>query len=97
MSQALPAWIELRWPAPISIQSVRLTFDTGLHRHLTFTHSDSYLRKMHWGSGQPETVKDFNISIETEEGWDVVEEVRGNWKRTFSKKWGEPHTTSALR
>lgn len=94
---SLPAWIELRWPEPEEIRCVRLTFDTGLHRHLTLTHSDRYHRRMCWGAGQPETVKDFSLQIETSAGWETVEEIHGNWKRHYERPFSEPLLTRALR
>src|SRR5690606_18894902 len=54
--QSLPAWLELNWEEPKAIREIQLTFDTGLHRVLTFSLADDYTRKMLWGQPQPETV-----------------------------------------
>ena len=40
---------------------MQIIFDTGAHRVLTFSLADEYTKKMHWGSPQPETVKDYKI------------------------------------
>lgn len=86
MSRELPAWIELRWDEAVEIGRVELLFDTGLHRHLTLTQSDAYCRMMHWGRGQPETARDYNLEVETEGGWQMVEKIRDNWRRRMTHK-----------
>lgn len=81
--EGLPAWLQLRWQSPISFSRIELTFDTGLQRHLTLTHQDSYTEKhMIWGV-QPETVKDFCIEVETPQGWKEIDRVAGNWQRRY--------------
>lgn len=57
----LPATIELHWDSPKNIRQLQIIFDTGAHRVLTFSLADEYTKKMHWGSPQPETVKDYKI------------------------------------
>ena len=57
----LPATIELHWDRPKKIRQLQIIFDTGAHRVLTFSLADEYTKKMHWGSPQPETVKDYKI------------------------------------
>ncbi len=80
-SVPLPAWIELRWPQPISIGEVRIVFDTGLHRHLTLTHHDGYASRMCWGAGQPETVRDYSLLVESSGTWEQVDQVGENYQR----------------
>lgn len=92
-----PAWLELRWPEPVPIRQVELTFDTGLHRHLTLTHSDNYLKRMLWGVPQPETVRDFTLCVEQATGWEPVREVRDHWQRRATLLFETPLTTQALR
>ena len=50
-------WVELAWDAPQTIREVQLTFDTGFHRELTLTSSDSHNAHM-VRAPQPETVRD---------------------------------------
>lgn len=76
-----PAWIQLDWPEPINAREIYLTFDSGLNRHLTLTHSEEFLAHMEWGGGQPETAKDYRIEVLGTEGWTTVLEERGNWQR----------------
>lgn len=82
-AKGLPAWLELRWDQAVTFAELELVFDTGLHRHLTFTHSDEYLQKMRWGTGQPETVKDFHVETETAKGWQTVVRVENHWQRRW--------------
>ncbi|MCG3150467.1 MAG: hypothetical protein PCFJNLEI_03953 [Verrucomicrobiae bacterium] len=80
MSTSLPAWLELRWEQPVTIGDLEIIFDTGLHRHLTLTMSDEYLQRMHWGAGQPETVKDFLVEADAQ----PVARVTGHWQRQWA-------------
>ncbi|EPR71334.1 FAD-dependent oxidoreductase [Cyclobacterium qasimii] len=57
----MPATIELHWEASKKIRHLQIIFDTGAHRVLTFSLADEYTKKMHWGSPQPETVKNYQI------------------------------------
>lgn len=92
-----PAWLEARWDTEVSVSGMRIVFDTGLHRYLTFTLSDEYHAKMLWGAGQPETVKDFDVQFETSLGWQTVGTVRGNWQRRWERKMSEPVKIKAVR
>src|SRR5690606_10167315 len=40
------AWIELSWDEPQPIRRIQLTFDTGFHRELTLSSSDSHTKNM---------------------------------------------------
>lgn len=77
----LPAWVELRWDQALSLAEIQLIFDTGLHRFLTLSQADGYTRRMVWGQPQPETVRDYTIAVQTEEGWHDVMRVTGNYQR----------------
>jgi hypothetical protein len=92
----LPAWLELRWPEPVTIREVGLVFDTGLHRHLTLTQADGYVQRMHWGAAQPETVRDYVVEVEGAGGWREVAGVEGNYHRRRVHRF-ERATTPALR
>lgn len=92
----LPAWLELRWPEPVTIREVGLVFDTGLHRHLTLTQADGYVQRMHWGAAQPETVRDYVLEVEAAGGWREVAVVEGNYQRRRVHRF-ERVTIAALR
>lgn len=78
---SFPAWIELSWQEPVSIQKVYLTFDTGLHRILTFSLADDYTKKMIWGEPQPETVRDYFIEYWNKDVWVKIVEETNNYQR----------------
>jgi FAD dependent oxidoreductase len=63
-------WIELSWAEPQPIQQVQITFDSGFHRELTLTSSDSHNSKM-VRAPQPETVRDYTIVAKTYDGREV--------------------------
>ena len=79
--EPLPAWIELSWPQPIKPTSIQLTFDTGMHRVLTFSLADAYTRKMHWGSAQPETVVDYVVECSYQDQKCALVDIEGNYQR----------------
>ena len=96
MSRELPAWLEIRWSQPALPREVVLIFDTGLHRLLTLSMADGYTQKMLWGRPQPETVRDYTLSLETAEGWLEIERVENNHQRRRVHTF-EPRPASALR
>jgi hypothetical protein len=81
MSRELPATLEIRWNEPVCIREIVLIFDTGLHRLLTLSQADGYTQKMLWGRPQPETVRDYELSLETPTGWQTVESIQNNHQR----------------
>ncbi len=81
MSHELPATLEIRWDEPVCLNEVVLTFDTGQHRLLTLSQADGYTQKMLWGRPQPETVRDYELSVETQQGWQTVETIQNNYQR----------------
>ena len=97
MSQSLPASIELRWPTATAIAQIQLTFDTGLSRALTLSHSDAYVQKMAWGRPQPETVRDYTIEAEIDGTWRTLCEESGNYQRLVRHNLEAPIQTTALR
>jgi hypothetical protein len=62
-STALPAWIELTWPATQSLAEIHLTFDSGFERELTLSASDHTTRKIIRGP-QPELVRDYDLLLD---------------------------------
>jgi hypothetical protein len=74
-------WIELSWAEPQPISQVQITFDSGFHRELTLTSSDSHNSKM-IRAPQPETVRDYAILAKTYDGREVeLARVVGNHQR----------------
>lgn len=97
MSRELPATLEIRWNEPVSLREAILTFDTGLHRLLTLSQADGYTQKMLWGRPQPETVRYYELSLETPSGWQSVETIQNNYQRLCRHFLPEPVSTTALR
>ena len=95
--EGLPAWIELRWVEPVSLQRVELVFDTGLHRQLTLTQSDAYYEQMCWGSGQPECAKHYEVQLESSGEWTTVASEVQQWQRRVSHILDSVTPCSALR
>lgn len=83
ISLDLPASIELHWPQPILCKNIEIVWDSGLHRYLTFTHSDEYFysKKMVWGRGQPELSKAYTLEVLTATGWEMVAQQAENYQR----------------
>ena len=97
MSDGVPAWLEIRWNEPVSPREVVLIFDTGLHRLLTLSQADGYTQKMLWGQPQPETVRDYTLSIETVDGWQHVQHVQNNYQRRRAHLFENQSAITALR
>jgi glycine/D-amino acid oxidase-like deaminating enzyme len=76
-----PVSVELQWPRPIVARSVRLIFDTGLHRVLTFSLADAYTAQMIWGQPQPETVREYRIELFLGTEGRAVAAVAANYQR----------------
>lgn len=93
--KGLPQWIELRFHEPVRIREVHLVFDTGLHRPLTLTHSDSYNARMIRGA-QPETVRDYDLQVIHGTSTKTVATVRGNYQRLRRHRFA-PHSATALK
>lgn len=54
-------WIELAWDKPQTIRQIQITHDTGFHRELTLSSSDSANARVVRGP-QPETIRDYEIT-----------------------------------
>jgi hypothetical protein len=91
-SGALPAWIELSWPAPQLVREIHLTFDSGLHRELTLSASDSTTKKVIRGP-QPELVRDYDVFLD---GRSVLT-VRDNLLRKRVHRLSAPVDARRLR
>lgn len=91
-SASLPAWIELSWPAPRPISAIHLTFDSGFHRELILSASDSTTAKTLRGP-QPELVRDYDLLLDDQ----VVVTVTGNFLRKRVHRLATPVAASRLR
>lgn len=94
-SQPMPQWIELRFPKPARVREVHLVFDTGLHRPLTLTLQDSANARM-IRSAQPETVRDYELTLLDGDGHHAVATVTGNYQRKRIHTFA-PQTIQGLR
>eukprot|EP00035_Acanthoeca_spectabilis_P010173 m.180228 g.180228 ORF g.180228 m.180228 type:complete len:982 (+) comp14944_c2_seq1:161-3106(+) len=81
ISQGLPAAITLALPSPVPIKQIHLIFDTGMHRHFSFSvNFPTNDPTAFWGP-QPETVRDYVIEAEVDGVWQVLCNVSGNYQR----------------
>lgn len=55
------AWLQLDWPQPELLRQVQITFDSGFHRELTLSASDSTSNRV-IRAPQPETVRDYTLT-----------------------------------
>ena len=76
------AWVELSWDKPQTIRQVQITFDSGFHRELTLSASDSITKKM-VRAAQPETGKDYTVLARKpgSSEWKELAKVDGNHQR----------------
>ncbi len=73
-------WIELAWDKPQRISRVQITFDTGLKRELTLSSSDSITRGI-VRAPQPETVRDYTLSVKQGGKLKEIAKVTANHQR----------------
>ena len=96
-ASGFPASLVLGWEEPVSLSEVRLVFDTGMHREMVFTLSDSCHRRNVWGP-QPETVKDYFVEVLDASGnWKRVASIAGNYARMRVHRFPAEDRISALR
>jgi hypothetical protein len=96
-AEGLPAWLEIQWETGVRLSEVSLIFDTGLHRLLTLSQADGYTQKMCWGRAQPETVKDYTISLQTTSGHVDIGTYHGNYQRHRVHGFAPVDNVTALR
>ncbi|HQP98962.1 MAG TPA: FAD-dependent oxidoreductase [bacterium] len=89
------ARIELDLGPDKRFSEVHITFDTGLHRPLAISGSQSFSQKMTWGV-QPETVRNFRLEAFGPDEWHVIKEVQNNYQRKVVLKF-DPVAASLLR
>lgn len=77
---------------------IEIIFNSGLHRRLTLTMSDSIASQFTWGAGQPELVKDFSVQQRNASGeWcKLIRELLG-WQRRWTRDLPEPISTAVVR
>lgn len=79
----LPAWLAFEWEQPQTIRELEIVFDSGLLRYLTLSQSQSYADLMHWGKGQPEMVRNFEVEVLDDSGWRSLQKVENQWQRRW--------------
>jgi hypothetical protein len=93
----LPAALKLSWSEPVTVASVHLIFDTGLHRLLTLSHSDKLTDRMRWGGPQPETVADYSLEGRIDGNWQTLRVVKNNHQRRNVVRLDQPAVLTDLR
>jgi hypothetical protein len=68
--QNSPAWVELKFPSPVSFNQVQLTFDTDTSRRIS-------LPLFHY----PECVKHYEVAVPDAGGWKTLVRVEDNYFR----------------
>ncbi len=96
-AQGLPAWVSFSWNEAVNVGRIELFFDTGMHRLLTLSMADGYTSRMHWGSPQPETVRDYTIEAEVNGEWKTLLEENANYQRHRIHSLGSPILTRRIR
>lgn len=96
-AEGLPAWVCFAWDKQVSIGSIELTFDTGMHRLLTLSMADGYTARMRWGKPQPESVSDYAIETKRDGNWIQIHQEQSNYQRHRTHKLTTPVDTSNLR
>jgi hypothetical protein len=91
-STALPAWIELAWASPQTIDEIHLTFDSGFERELTLSASDSTTSKVIRGP-QPELVRNYELLLDGR----VIAATTDNHLRKCVHRLASPATAQRLR
>lgn len=86
--QALPQWLELKWPSPTEIGHVSIAFDTYLDAMLQ-------LGVVEPGPAR-ECVRDYAILVDVDGTWREVVTVTGNYQRRRNHDFA-PVTARALR
>jgi hypothetical protein len=74
-------WLQLRWEKPIAMSNISVVLDTGLHRMLTLIHIDAFQARMQWGRAQAETLKEFKLIVQDEQGEREIAHVTNNYQR----------------
>jgi hypothetical protein len=84
-AQPLPAWLELRLPAPVRFNQVQITFDTNTIRRVSLP----LFR-------YPECVKKYEVAVQQGSGWATIVQADNNYFRRRVHTF-DPVTSSRLR
>lgn len=79
-------WIELSWKKPVKLNTIQLTFDTGLHRTLRISAQDN-VWKVQERRAQPETVADYVIEARGKKEVKPLVTMKGNYQRLVEHKF----------
>jgi hypothetical protein len=82
--ESLPQWIELTWDQPVTLNTIRLTFDTDLNY------------RWHDVQRVPQCVRDYEVIVHVDGRWRVVAAEDGNFQRHRVHRFSSV-TTSRLR
>lgn len=74
-------WLELEWAEPVTVSQITIILDTGLHRLLMLCHLDVLQKHMQWGRPQAETLKEFKLIAQDEDGRKEVAHFKDNYER----------------
>ena len=88
-------WLELTFDQSVKLNTLQLTFDTGLHRRLLLTADDKLYYSQERGP-QPETVADYVIEAKTKGGTKVLAKVENNYMRRVEHIF-EPTEVESIR
>ncbi|WP_236974633.1 FAD-dependent oxidoreductase [Membranihabitans maritimus] len=88
-------WVELRWNSPVNLNTVELTFDTGLNRYLRISGQKVVMENQIRGA-QPETVSDYRIEFFYNKKLVYSDFISNNYYRKVSHEFKEIKT-DALR
>jgi hypothetical protein len=91
-SGELPAWMELVWPNPVTMNEVHLTFDSEFERLLILTFSESANQGVIRGP-QPELVKHYRIHADGK----LIADIEDNWLRKRVHRLEQPLSIRKLR
>ena len=93
--KGFPQQLDLRFQEAKRLREIYLTFDTGLNRQLTLTHSDSNNRHI-IRAAQPETVSDYELQVISGESVKTIAKVSDNHRRRRIHRI-EPTAVDAIR
>jgi hypothetical protein len=96
-TKGLPAWICFSWDDSITVGTIELIFDTGMHRLLTLSMADGYTDRMLWGKPQPETTRDYLIEAMVDGQWILAQHQQANYQRHRIHNLTTPVKTNSLR
>ncbi len=88
-------WLQLEWNAPQRLQTVQITFDSGLHRRLFLSGEDSVYFSQTRGI-QPEIVAAYTLEAMIKGSWKTIAKNDANYLRVVRHRF-DPVETKALR